>query len=320
MALNSSYALIGAKGVSSNRGDAYLYNLGTSVWTDLAGTSNSPVTGLPASSYFGTSVALNSGYALIGASWVSSNRGDAYLYNLGTGDWTDLAATSGQPVTGLTGTASFGSSVALNDSYALIGANGVSSNRGDAYLYNLGTGVWTDLAGTSGTPVTGLTGTSSYFGISVALNSSYALIGARGVSSIRGDAYLYNLGTGVWTDLAATSGQPVTGLTSDSYFGTSVALNDSYALIGAYRGVEQSWRCVPVQPGHERLDRSGWDQRHAGDWTDGYYSIFWLFRGSEQQLRPDRGAEGCRAFVAMRTCTTWARASGPIWLRPAARR
>ena len=104
MALNSSYALIGARGVSTSRGDAYLYNLSTGNWIDLATAGTSPpVTGLASSSYFGTSVALNSSYALIGANGVSSSRGDAYLYNLGTGAWTDLAGTSGQPVTGLAG-------------------------------------------------------------------------------------------------------------------------------------------------------------------------------------------------------------------------
>ena len=317
MALNDSYALIGARGVSTNLGDAYLYNLGTGAWIDLAATSGQPVIGLGSSSSFGYSVALNDSYALIGANGVSSNRGDAYLYNLGTGAWTDLAATSGQPVTGLTGSANFGSSVALNSSYALIGAQGVSNSRSDAYLYNLGTGVWTDLA-TAGIspPVTGL-GNGALFGTSVALNDNYALIGASSLSSYRGDAYLYNLSTGVWTDLATAGTSPVTGLGSNSNFGnsvalnssyaligasgagdaylynlgttiwtnlatagtppvtggttefgSSVALNSSYALIGAQRGVELSWRCVPVQPGHVRLDRSGYG-RHlaAGDWA-----------------------------------------------------
>ena len=46
------------------------------------------------------------------------------------------------------------------------------------------------------------------------LNGTYALIGAYGVSDFRGTAYLYNLSTGAWTDLATTAGQPVTGLGS----------------------------------------------------------------------------------------------------------
>ena len=192
VALNSTQALIGAQGVSSNRGNAYLYNLSTGAWTDLATTAGQPVTGLGSNSRFGASVALNSTQALIGAHGVSSNRGNAYLYNLSTGAWTDLATTAGQPVTGLGSISRFGSSVALNSTHALIGAYGVSSDRGNAYLYNLSTGAWTDLATTTGQPVTGL-GSISEFGWSVALNSTYALIGAPGVSGARGNAYLVYL-------------------------------------------------------------------------------------------------------------------------------
>ena len=229
VALSDTYALIGADGVSSSRGDAYLYNLVTGSWTDLATTSGQPITGLASSSLFGVSAALNGSYALIGAQGVASSRGDAYLYNLTTGTWTDLATSSGQPVTALAASSLFGDSVALNSTYALIGADAANSH-GDAYLYNLSSGAWTDLATTSGQPITGLVSTAA-FGVGVALNSAYALIGADGVTTNRGTAYLYNLSTGTWTNLAATSGQPITGLGSNAYFGESVALNNSYALI-----------------------------------------------------------------------------------------
>ncbi|HWR01416.1 MAG TPA: YDG domain-containing protein, partial [Chlorobaculum sp.] len=234
VALNSTYALVGAYNANSSNGNAYLYNLsavGTSTngWTDLATTGLT----IPAGAQFGSAVALNSTYALIGA--VSNNPGDAYLYNLSTGTWTDLATTTGWSSLGLSGTAQFGSSVALNSTYALIGAKGVSSNRGDAYLFDLSkvgtsTNGWTDLATTSGQPVTLLAG-NSYFGNSVALNSTYALIGAPGVSYDRGDVLFYNL-SGSWFD-PATIGQPITGLPSSSYCGNAVALNSTYALIGA---------------------------------------------------------------------------------------
>ncbi|MEI7606316.1 MAG: caspase family protein [Rhodospirillaceae bacterium] len=232
VALSSNYALIGAAGVASNQGNAYLYNLGNGTWNDLAATSSQPITALTGSSYFGTSVALNSSYALVSAYGVSSNRGDAYLYNLTSGAWTELASTITPPTTPIAPNSSFGTSVALSSNYALIGAPGALSSRGDAYLYNLTTGLWTDLATTTGQPVTSLA-SNSVFGNSVALNSAYALIGAAQVSSNRGDAFLYNITSGVWTDLASTSGQPVTALGASSAFGGAVALNNNYALIGA---------------------------------------------------------------------------------------
>jgi len=232
VALNGTYALMGTVNLSSNRGDAFLYNLSTGSWIDLATTSSQPITALSSNSYFGTSVALNSGYALIGATGLSANRGNAYLYNIATGGWTDLSTTMDQPITALESDSKFGTSVALNGSYALIGAYGASSYQGDAFLYDLSLGAWTTLSSTTGELVT-LMNPYAYFGYSVALNNSYALIGAIGVSSNQGSAFLYNLSSGAWTDLAATSSQPITALSSNSYFGSSVALNSSYSLISA---------------------------------------------------------------------------------------
>ena len=235
VALNSSYALIGANGVgpsgvSTYRGSAFLYNLISGAWTDLSTTSGQPITALAGSSDFGAAVALSGSYALIGAGGVSSNRGDAYLYNLTSGAWTDLASTSSPPTASLTAGAWFGQSVAVNGNYALIGVHGAASNQGDAYLYNLGTSTWTDLATTNGQPITPLT--NANFGAALALNNRYALIGASGAAAGRGDAYLYNLSNGTWTDLATTSSQPVTGLGVNAYFGTAVALNNSVSDLG----------------------------------------------------------------------------------------
>ena len=301
VALNDTYALIGAEGVSSSRGDAYLYRLDgsdaftstcattatatsplTSPWCTLSDTPNEPITSLAGSSFFGTSVALNDTYALIGANGVSSFRGNAYLYRLDGSDaftstcattgtptspltspWCTLSDTPDQPITSLAGSSNFGRSVALNDTYALIGANGVSSFRGEAYLYRLDggdaftsscattgtlTSPWCTLSLTPDEPITSIAG-NSLFGISVALNDTYALIGARGVLSNRGNAYLYRLDgsdafaspcatttfplNSPWCTLSQSSDEPITFLAGSSFFGFSVALNDTYALIGA---------------------------------------------------------------------------------------
>ena len=264
VALNDTYALIGANG-ASDQGDAYLYKLDgtnsftancattgtlTSPWCTLSSSSMQPITALASSSRFGSSVALNNTYALIGAWGVSSQRGDAYLYKLDgtngftatctttgtlTSPWCTLSSSVGQPITALAGNSNFGVSVALNNTYALIGAWGASSNQGNAYLFNLTTNVWTDLVSTTlALPSNG------DFGSAVALNNTYALIGAPGVSSNRGNAYLFNLTTNTWTDLATTTGQPVTALASNNGFGGAVALNDTHALIGA-RGANNAY-------------------------------------------------------------------------------
>ena len=202
------------------------------------------------------------GNQLFSTSLFSASRGNAYLYNIVTETWTDLSTTPDQPITSLAASSRFGVSVALNDTYALIGAEGASSFRGDAYLYRLdGTNVFTSNCATTGTltspwctlsestdaPTASLASDSN-FGRSVALNDTYALIGANRVSSFRGEAYLYRLdgsdaftsncattgtSTSPWCTLSDTPDQPITSLAANSNFGLSVALNDTYALIGA---------------------------------------------------------------------------------------
>ena len=210
----------------------------------------------------GDVVATTDTHVLIGNENFNSSRGNAYLYNIATETWTDLSTTPGTPTASLANNSNFGRSVALNDTYALIGANGISTDRGDAYLYRLDgsdaftstcattgttTSPWCTLSGSTDEPITSLAVNSS-FGFSVALNDTYALIGAAGVSSSRGDAYLYRLdGSDAFTSTCATTGTttspwctlsestdaPTASLANNSNFGRSVALNDTYALIGA---------------------------------------------------------------------------------------
>ena len=304
VALNDTYALIGANAVSTFRGEAYLYRLDgsnaftstcattgtpTSAWCTLSESTDEPITSLAGGSRFGSSVALNDTYALIGADGASSTRGEAYLYRLDGSDaftstcattitltspWCTLSGSTDEPITSLAGGSRFGISVALNDTYALIGAQGILSNRGEAYLYRLdGTDAFTSTCATTGTPTSPLTSpwctlsqstdepitplaSNSFFGISVALNDTYALIGADGSSADRGEAYLYRFdGSDAFTSTCATTGtptspltspwctlsqstdQPITPLAGGSRFGASVALNDTYALIGAIQAI-----------------------------------------------------------------------------------
>ena len=280
VATTDTHVLIGNINSNGSRGNAYLYNIATQIWTDLSTTPGTPITSLVINSNFGFSVALNDTYALIGAFGISSDRGDAYLYRLDGSDaftstcattgtltspWCTLSDTPDEPITSLAFFSNFGFSVALNDTYALIGAFGVSSNRGEAYLYRLdGSDAFTSTCATTGTPtsawctlsestdqpITSLA-SDSEFGRSVALNDTYALIGAQGASADRGEAFLYRLDgsdaftsncattgtpTSAWCTLSQSADEPITSLASDSEFGRSVALNDTYALIGA-RGV-----------------------------------------------------------------------------------
>ena len=167
-----------------------------------------------------------------GAGAASSGSGGAWTYAITLGNWTDDKAQAIANGISIPSVTNFGASVALSDAYLLIGAPKGANGGGDVYLYNLLGTSWSDLTRASAAPSITLSSGDS-FGSSVALYGSLALFGAPGVASGRGDAYLYNIANGTWTDLATTSNQLVTALPAGSAFGSAVGLSSGYAVIGA---------------------------------------------------------------------------------------
>ncbi len=176
-----------------------------------------------ANSRFGQSVALSSKYLLVGEyynSELASRAGAAHLFDAKTGRLL-RTVTPGIDVS-ING--HFGEVVAVNDQYALVG-----SSQGAAYLFNAKTGVLIrKLTSPESDPDDG-------FGGSVAMNGSYALIGAPSGDSgdpivqNTGAAYLFDLKTGAFM----VKYEADDGADGDN-FGSSVALDGTSALIGAY--------------------------------------------------------------------------------------
>ena len=235
--------IAGAYGVSSNTGAAYVY-LGSSA--GLSATAATVFTGPSTNSGFGYSVAgggdvNGDGYSDMIAGAFATANGNAYVYIGSTGSTQNTAATT------LNGNGRFGYSIAgagdvNGDGYSdvIVGAYGASSFTGAAYIY------YGSSTGLSATAATTLIGTaSSYFGVSVAgagdVNGdgySDVIVGAKGVSSSTGAAYIYlGSSTGIST-IAATT---LDGFSTNSYFGNSVASagdvnGDGYSdvIVGAW--------------------------------------------------------------------------------------
>lgn len=226
VAINGPLALVGAPG-QDGPGAAYVFDLASG--RQLAKLS--PPDGA-ADDQFGASVAIRGNLALVGAWGHNSNRGAAYLFHARTG-----GAPLGKLVTAnAAATPQFGSSVALDGRFALVGAEfadpdpaNVDGVEGAAFLYDVSTAFHT-------APTFPLLATLSasdgvhgdFFGDSVALSGHRALVGAPLKTGLRGGAYLFE---------AATGGQIHAFTASDAapgdIFGKSVALNGSLAVIGA---------------------------------------------------------------------------------------
>ncbi|MBJ7432915.1 MAG: hypothetical protein JHC62_00510, partial [Microbacteriaceae bacterium] len=174
-------------------------------WTQLG----ADIDGEAASDYSGTSVSFSSdgSRVAIGAprnDGAGSNAGQVRVY-----DWTGTAwAQVGSDINGENEYSNLGSSVSLSadGSRVAIGAkqnNGSGAYSGHVRVYDLVTGVWTQV----GADIDG-EAASDYSGTSVSLSSdgSRVAIGAPqndGAGANAGHVRVYDLVTGVWTQVGA---------------------------------------------------------------------------------------------------------------------
>lgn len=219
VAISENIAIVGApfdtdKGIYPS-GSAYVFDVTTGAQLfKLTSSDDAPF------ARFGNSVAISGTTALVGA---SDGFGAAYLFDITTGTQLfKLTASDGAPYE------KFGYSVALSESTAIVGAPTDDDNgrfSGSAYVFDVTTGAQLFKL----TPSDAAAG--DYFGISVTLSGTTALVGApygdeKGEGS--GGAYVFDVTTGTQLSKLTTSD----GTTGD-FFGNSVALSGSTAVIGA---------------------------------------------------------------------------------------
>lgn len=170
-------AVVGAFGTASEAGSAYVFTRTGATWSQqtvlAAGDPH-------AGDRFGYSVAAGSGAALVGA-YASGTAGAAYAFTQSGTAWSQSSKlVPADP----TGADSFGASVALSGTTAIVGAyqHGGSAGPGAAYVYT----------GFSSPPQELFArGAGEYFGYAVALSGTTAVVGAIGASNDEGNAYLF---------------------------------------------------------------------------------------------------------------------------------
>ncbi|MCG8457954.1 MAG: FG-GAP repeat protein [Holophagales bacterium] len=195
------------------------------------------------SAQFGSAVAISGSTLLVGAHQDEEtvddgdDYGAAYVFERdpgGSDNWIEVAKLlPSTPVR----RANFGYAVALDGTTALVGAyreNGsVGGAQGAAYIFERnegGTGNWGEVAKLTPSSIE----TGDYFGCSVALEGSRALIGAcrdDDAGGVSGSAYIFERdGSGAWNQIVKLIGDDT--MTMDQ-FGTSVALSGNVAVVGS---------------------------------------------------------------------------------------
>jgi hypothetical protein len=265
VAISGNYAIVGARKETTDgneAGAAYIFerNTETDIWGGNQTTHYEETTILRASNgtsgnHFGQSVGISGNYAIVGAPH-SGTGGEAYIFERSGGVWGN-AGSGCRTETKILRSSEiatddyFGQAVAVSGDYAIVGAvneDTGGNSAGAAYIFERsGGGVWGDDE-TSHYEETKILRasdrqTTDFFGQSVAISGSYAIVGAYGEdspTSNAGAAYIFERsGGGVWgTDRTDYSEETKILRASDRQsgdtFSFSVAISGDYAIAGAY--------------------------------------------------------------------------------------
>ncbi len=193
-----------------------------------------------ASDYFGKSVAISGNIAIVGAEGDDTGgdqAGAAYIFECDSnGNWSETE-TQKLLASDPTKSSSFGKSVAISDHIAIVGANSEDSggyNAGAAYIFERDrSGTWTQTKKLLASEPKA----SDNFGWSVAISGNIAIVGAPyedTAGDSAGAAYIFERdSSGNWSKTETQ--KLIASYTSASdKFGTSVAISNNIAVVGAY--------------------------------------------------------------------------------------
>ena len=192
-------------------------------------------TGQLGNDLFGTSVALDTGVAVVGAPGAlvgtDALAGKVYLYTKSSGVWGLAAVWYAGSNAGASHI--FGTSVAVDGSTVVVGSPGEDTSKGAAYVFTKNNNVWSLAA-----RLTAYDGANlDSFGKSVAIHDDTIVVGAWGDddgAGQTGSAYVFTKPQAGWSDMTQTAKLTASDAAQDDHFGWSVAVNGDNVVVGAY--------------------------------------------------------------------------------------
>ena len=225
VSLSGDLALVGDPNNNNTRGAVYVFSFNGITWKQQAKLVASDAA---ENDYFGSSVSLSDGRAVVGApQHLSSKPGAVYVFIRKGATWTqeaELAASDGVAGDG------FGFNVALFGDRVLAGAQFATTHfeqAGAAYVFAFDGTTWSQQA-----KLIAIRGMANdLFGCSVSLLGDHALVGAFGGNSNNaGAAYVFTFDGTTWNQQAKLIASD--GAAFD-FFGSAVSLSTNRALVGA---------------------------------------------------------------------------------------
>lgn len=228
VALSGDTALVGSSNSLATVGSAYVFTRNGAAWSQQAQLS---ISNAATGDYYGSSVALSGNTAMVGAFGDNTpaglDAGRVFVFTRSGTDWSQQAQliANDASVEDL-----FGKSVALDGDTALVGAyhddTEAGQNAGSAYIFIRNGTVWSQQAKLTASDAA----TEDFFGSSAALDGDVALVGAYAANVAKGSAYIFTRSGTVWSQQAKLAASDAT---DGDFFGDSVALSGSTALVGA---------------------------------------------------------------------------------------
>ena len=182
VAISGTTAIVGAPDHATDAGRAYMFTHTAAGWKQAAELKGSDTV---ANNGFGVSVDISGTTAVAGAPGFSKAAGRAYVFEKTGGVWTQARELKGFDTVA---SDDFGYTVAISNTTAVAGAPGFSKAAGRAYVFtNTATG-WKQAVKLKGSD----TVAANYFGYSVAISGTTAIVGADGHAKSAGRAYLFD--------------------------------------------------------------------------------------------------------------------------------
>ena len=229
LSVDGTQLLIGAPNGNSGKGSAYVFARAGSTWTQKAIlTATDGIAG----DGFGGSVAIRGGTAFVCAPQRDTTKGGAYVFSGSGTTWTQ-----NQTLTLTDGVAGdfFGDAASLGADAAIIGAPGRTTisapGSGAAFVFRKPATTWTQTQQILSSDIA----EGDRFGAAISQYGKVAIIGAPGddvINPNEGSAYLFSDVSGTFTQDAKLT---ATGGRSGDWFGSSVAVDLTTAVVGAFQ-------------------------------------------------------------------------------------
>ncbi len=226
VAISGETIVVGAKGDSSETGDAHIYVRSGSTWSRQQGIWGSDQS---VGDGYGNTVDIDGDTVVVGASFKNSITGSAYVYTRSGTTWTQQTILT--PAETLATNSYFGHDVAIDGNTILVSSIGQEAGgyvRGAVYVFKDQTGSWAQEAKLTASNAADF----DSFGESVDISGNDAIIGSSTKNSYRGSAYIFNRSGTTWTEKTILVPSDVA---ANDYFGFAVAIENDAALITSHR-------------------------------------------------------------------------------------